>query len=211
VTTHRADGGARNNRDRRKGRHHSRGQRRDRERADRRPSVEQVGEPERVGDAQVRPGLPSTVDNGDLVPAAPDQPVNGSESASALATSTRQPVLRQEEPPVDQRDFDDRHDTRATRDEVTLKRYITLDRQRTRREWHQTLQRLLTVVGGAIVYVAAFVALRHLLPDLSARQDMLVAGAAVSTPYAGHALRLGAETVKERYGRRRQGPRNGEE
>jgi hypothetical protein len=42
----------------------------------------------------------------------------------------------------------------------------------------------------------------HLLPDLSAKQDMLVTGAAVSTPYAGHALRLGAETVKERYGRR---------
>ena len=209
MTMHRADGGARNNRDRRKGRHYSRGQRRDRERANRRPSVKQVGKPEHIGNAQVRPGLLTTVDNGDLVSAAPDQPVNGSESASALAPSTRQSVLRQEKPPVDQRDFDDRHDTRATSDEETLKRYITLDRQRTRREWHQTLQRLLIVVGGAIVYVAAFVALRHLLLDLSAKQDMLVASAAVSTPYAGHALRLGAETVKERYGRR-QGPRNGE-
>jgi hypothetical protein len=46
------------------------------------------------------------------------------------------------------------------------------------------------------------VALRHLLPGLGVKQDMLNAGAAVSTPYAGHAARLGAETVKERYGRR---------
>jgi hypothetical protein len=46
------------------------------------------------------------------------------------------PMPRIDKPPVDQRDYEDRHDTRATSSDQALQRYIRLG-------WHRTFQRLM--------------------------------------------------------------------
>ena len=94
-------------------------------------------------------------------------------------------VLRSGTPPADQLDFDDRHDTRATEDEGTAKRYEALRRDYRKDDWHHTAMKLIGRVVMAAVYLAIFVTVLLLPFHLSARSAMEVAGLASLTAGGG--------------------------
>jgi len=118
------------------------------------------------------------------------------------------PVLRQEQGPADDRDLTDRHTTRATSGENVLKRYISYG-------WHQVLWGLVkasvwtavSLAGAAVLsvlYTLIFLALRHYAPDLTVKQAMVIAGAAVGTALGGTGLGLAGQALKARRDRRGQ-------
>lgn len=118
-------------------------------------------------------------------------------------------LLRPNQKPADDRDLADRETTRATSSDEILNRYI-------RYGWHQELRGLVKVfawaaasVAGAVavsaLYLAIFVALRHLAPELTVREAMIVAGAAIGTSFCGTGIGLAGQVLKARARRGRRG------
>jgi hypothetical protein len=75
-------------------------------------------------------------------------------------------MLRAETPPVDQRDYDDRHYTRATESDESAKRYAFVDRGHIRGEWQRFAMYLVGFVVMVTLYLAGFVVVLRLQPHL---------------------------------------------
>jgi hypothetical protein len=175
--------------------------------AGRGPGPEQADRPRPDGEATTSPDPPTTA-GGELSPPPQVQHAEArSHPPPEPAPVARPPVLRPDRSPVDQRDFDDRHDTRATTDDPTLERYIALERHRIERDWQRLLQHLVSITAYAILYVTIVVALQYLLVQITIPQAMTIAGTALGTAYGGYALYHAGSYLQRRYGRQR-GSRN---
>jgi hypothetical protein len=125
-----------------------------------------------------------------------------SSSSSTDAEIGETLVLRASEPPVDQFDFDDRHDTRATQSDEMARRYAGLRRDRRRDEWHQVAMGLVRFGVVVVVFLTGFVAVSLLLPAFSAAQVMQIVGLACAGTGGGMAARSVGRGLKQRYDRR---------
>ncbi|MGH3671268.1 MAG: hypothetical protein ACRDSH_11630 [Pseudonocardiaceae bacterium] len=97
-------------------------------------------------------------------------------------------LLRNDTAPTDSLDFADRHDTRATCDDQTLRRYIELEEHRTRREWQGLAMRLVALAVGMVLYLAGVVVLVQLIPGITLRQAAAVVGSALLAGSGGLAV-----------------------
>jgi hypothetical protein len=135
--------------------------------------------------------------------------INGADptASTALARKTRSLdashdkalVLRPDFPPVSQLDFDDRHDTRATESEEMAQRYAELRKDRRRNDWHYLAMGLAVFLVGVAVYLAGFVFISRLLPQLNLRQVTHIVGLAFVVSGGGIAVRAVGRTLKQRY------------
>jgi hypothetical protein len=107
-------------------------------------------------------------------------------------------VLRSERPPVDQLDFDDRHDTRATESAEMAQRYAGLRKDRRRNDWHYLAMGLVVFVVGVAVYLTGFVMVSRLLPHLGAREATQIVGLAFVAAGGGVAVRSAGRALKQR-------------
>ncbi|MGC5054647.1 hypothetical protein ACLQ2S_24710 [Micromonospora sp. DT48] len=89
--------------------------------------------------------------------------------------------MRENTPPADRLDYDDRHETRATNDDATLRRYIKLG-------WHKVAMRLGTFAGVMLLYLCAVVVALWLIPNATPQEAMKIAGAAVAAGSGGLAI-----------------------
>jgi hypothetical protein len=112
-------------------------------------------------------------------------------------------VLRSDTPPVNQLDFDDRHDTRATESKVMGQRYAGLHKERRKNDWHYLAMSLVVFMVGVTMYLASFVLLSWLLPGLQPRQVTEIVGLACLAGGGGVAVRSAGRALKQRYGHRR--------
>lgn len=111
-------------------------------------------------------------------------------------------LLRSDSPPIDQLDFDDRHDTRATQSEELANRYAALRKDRRRSEWQRLCMNLVAFFASMVLILAGIVSLSLLLPHLepwSVAQLVLTAYAFASGGIGTLAV---MRFLKERYGRR---------
>jgi hypothetical protein len=106
-------------------------------------------------------------------------------------------------PPVNQLDFDDRHDTRATESDEMAQRYAELRKDRRRNDWHYLAMGLVVFVVGVAVYLAGFVLVSRLLPHLDPRQVTQIVGLACIAGGGGVLVRSAGRALKRRYDRRR--------
>lgn len=97
-------------------------------------------------------------------------------------------ALRHDTAPTDPLDFADRHDTRATRDDQTLRRYIELEEHRTRREWQRLAMSLVALAVGMVLYLAGVVVLVQLIPGITPRQAAAIVGSALLAGSGGLAV-----------------------
>ena len=142
-------------------------------------------------------------------PAATDRASPAKEATPAKAGQSEALVLRSDNPPVDQLDFDDRHDTRATESEEMARRYAGLRKDRRRDDWHYLTMGLVVFVVGVAVYLAGFVVMSRLLPHLSPRQVTQIVGLACVAAGGGVAVRSAGRALKQRYARPRgRGPKS---
>ena len=111
-------------------------------------------------------------------------------------------VLRSDSPPVDQLDFDDRHDTRATQSTAMLSRYGTLRSHRRKDDRHRLAMSLVTLVVGVTCYLTGFVAVSRLLPHLTHWQAAQIVMLAFLATGSGIAARSAGRALKRRYDRR---------
>jgi hypothetical protein len=135
--------------------------------------------------------------------AATDRISSVQEDALAKAGQSQALVLRSDNPPVDQLDFDDRHDTRATESEEMARRYAGLRKDRRKDDWHYLAMGLVVFVAGVAVYLAGFVAVLRLFPHLSPRQATQIVGLACVAAGGGVAVRSAGRALKQRYARPR--------
>jgi hypothetical protein len=105
------------------------------------------------------------------------------------------PAVREDKPPTDRLDYDDRHETRATNDDATLSRYLKLG-------WHKAAMRLMTFAGGALLYLFAVVVVLRMIPNATSQEAMTIAGAAVAAGSGG--LAISALLERARRHRRRE-------
>lgn len=132
-------------------------------------------------------------------------------ASTAFARKTTSPdashdktlVLRPNIPPVSQLDFDDRHDTRATESEEMAQRYADLRKDRRRNDWHYLAMGLVVFVVGVAVYLAGFVLMSRLLPQLNLSQVTQIVGLAFIVSGGGIAVRAVGRTLNQRYVRPR--------
>lgn len=117
-------------------------------------------------------------------------------------------VLRSKKPPVNQLDFDDRHDTRATHSDEMAQRYAELRKDRRRSDWHNLAMSLIAFIVGVAVYLTGFVVVSRQLPHLSPRLIAQIVGLAVAAAGGGVAFRLAARALKRRHARLRGGPKS---
>jgi hypothetical protein len=103
------------------------------------------------------------------------------------------PVIRR---PVDDRDLAVWHKTRATDDKETLKRYLLY-------ESFEVVRGLVGAAALSILYLGLFLALKYFTPDLTAHEDMIVAGTAIATALGGTGVVLVGRWVKAYAGRGR--------
>jgi hypothetical protein len=122
----------------------------------------------------------------------------------AKAEKSRELVLRSKQPPVDQLDFDDRHDTRATESEEMAQRYAGLRKERRKNDWHYLAMGLVVFVVGVVVYLAGLIVVARLLPQLSAREATQTVGLAFVAAGGGVAVRSVGRALRKRSAR----PRN---
>lgn len=149
--------------------------------------------------ARTRPRPASPVD-----PAAADGAGPAKKAAPAKKTQQREGlVLRSSRPPVDQLDFDDRHDTRATGSKKMMQRYATLHKERRRNDWHYLTMGLVMFVVGVAVYLASFALMLWLFPDLNPRLVAEIVGLAYIAGGSGVAARSAGRALKQRYDRGR--------
>ncbi|MGH3782374.1 MAG: hypothetical protein ACRDRO_17580 [Pseudonocardiaceae bacterium] len=166
--------------------------------------VEPSGAPDRPS-ARTRPRPVDRVD-----PAATDGADPAKKAAPAKKTTPAKKagqsmalVLRSARPPLDQLDFDDRHDTRATESEEMAQRYAGLRKDRRRNDWHYLAMGLVVFVVGVAVYLAGFVLVSRLLPYLDPRLVTQIVGLACIAGGGGAAVRSAGRALKQRYDRRR--------
>jgi hypothetical protein len=89
------------------------------------------------------------------------------DEAKPVANShARTPILRAETPPADQRDYDDRHYTRATENDESAGRYAFVDRGHIRGEWQRLVMYLVGFVVMVVLYLAGFVVVLRSQPHL---------------------------------------------
>jgi hypothetical protein len=110
------------------------------------------------------------------------------------------PTPRVGKPPVDQRDYDDRHDTRATSSDAALSRYLRLG-------WHRTFQQLVPIMVLAVLYVGGVVVLPRLIPHLPIKEAMAIVSAGLASAGGGYGLYAAGQAV-QRY---RRGKGSGED
>ena len=145
---------------------------------------------------------PAAADGAGAAPAKNTTPASKTTPAKKARQSVAL-VLRSGKPPVDQLDFDDRHDTRATESEEMAQRYAGLRKDRRKNDWHYLAMALVAFVVGVAVYLAGFVLVSRLLPDLNPRQVTQIVGLACIAGGGGVAARSAGRALKQRYGRRR--------
>lgn len=102
-------------------------------------------------------------------------------------------VLRSGTPPVDQLDFDDRHDTRATESREMGQLYAHLRKERRKDAWHCMAMDLVWLIA----FLAGLVAMSRFVPQLDrwGVAAYIVGGAAGS---AGRALRQRHDRRRDR-------------
>jgi hypothetical protein len=160
-------------------------------------SVEPTGDPNRpTADTRPQPA-------GRTKPDATDRASPAEEATPTTAGHSGALVLRFDSPPVDQLDYDDRHDTRATESEAMARRYAELRKDRRRDDWHYLAMGLVVFVVGVAVYLAGFVVVSRLFPHLSARQVTQIVGLACVAAGGGVAVRSAGRALKQRYARQR--------
>jgi hypothetical protein len=111
-------------------------------------------------------------------PASGRKPASGSQGTSAENAASVAPVLRSNQPPATQLDYDDRHDTRATESDDMARRYADLRKDRRKSDWHYLAMGLVSLVVAVAVYLAGFIVMSHLLPHLTPHEAMQVVGLA---------------------------------
>jgi hypothetical protein len=112
-------------------------------------------------------------------------------------------VLRSRTPPVDQLDFDDRHDTRATESDELARRYGDLRKDRRRDDWHKLAMSLVGFMVMAAVYLAGFIVVSRLLPHLGPWLAVKVVGLAFVAAGGGVVVRSAGRVLKQRTARPR--------
>lgn len=112
-------------------------------------------------------------------------------------------ILRPETPPVDQLDFDDRHDTRATESDELTRRYSELRKDRRTDDWQRLAMTLVGFVVLAAAYLAGFIVVSRLLPHLSPWMDAKTVGLAFVAASGGMAARSAGRMLKQRTSRQR--------
>ncbi|MBV9380762.1 MAG: phage holin family protein, partial [Streptosporangiaceae bacterium] len=112
-------------------------------------------------------------------------------------------VLRSATPPVDQLDFDDRHDTRATESDELARRYGDLRKDRRRDDWHKLAMGLAGFAVLAAVYLAGFIVVSRLLPHLGPWLAAKIVGLAFVAAGGGVAARSAGRALKQRTARPR--------
>jgi hypothetical protein len=159
-------------------------------------SVEPTGDPIRpTAGTRPRPARRTKPDAADRASPGKATPAKAGQSGAL--------VLRSDDPPVDQLDFDDRHDTRATESEEMAQRYAELRKDRRRDDWHYLAMGLVVFVVGVAVYLAGFVVVSRLSPHLSPRQVTQIVGLACVAAGGGVAVRSAGRALKRRYARQR--------
>jgi hypothetical protein len=111
-------------------------------------------------------------------------------------------ILRSGSPPVDQLDFDDRHDTRATENDALARRYSDLHKNRRRDDWHKLAMSLVGFAVLAIVYIAGFIVISRLLPHLGPWLAAKIVGLAFAAAGGGVAVRSAGQVLRHRTARR---------
>lgn len=122
---------------------------------------------------------------------------------SAVTTSAEGEtlILRSGNPPVDQLDFDDRHDTRATESDALARRYSDLHKDRRRDDWHKLAMSLVGFAVLTIVYIAGFIIVSRLLPHLGPWLAAKIVGLAFVAAGGGVAVRSAGQILKHRTAR----------
>lgn len=110
-------------------------------------------------------------------------------------------VLRSGTPPVDQLDFDDRHDTRATESDELAQRYGDLRKNRRRDDWHKLAMSLVGFAVLAVTYLAGFIVVSRLLPHLGPWLAAKIVGLAFAAAGGGVAVRSAGQVLKRRTAR----------
>jgi len=128
------------------------------------------------------------------VPTDNPETTTGEESAAL--------VLRRGEPPVDQLDFDDRHDTRATESDDLARRYSELRKDRRRDDWHKLAISSIGFAFLAAVYLAGFIVVLRLFPHLGPWLAARIVGLAFVAAGGGVAVRSAGQVLKQRTARR---------
>lgn len=137
----------------------------------------------------------------DLSPEAgrhPRRQVDGSRPA-AVSGPAEVPTPRIARKPIDQLDYDDRHETRATSDDRVLKRYITL-------RWHQTAQRLVASLGPVALGFAIYFFSRW--ADVSLAEAAKIGLFGLVSGAAGLGLPAAGRAIRRRVGRRKKDQRD---
>jgi hypothetical protein len=158
--------------------------------------------PDDVGGIQVRPSAhtrPHSAASNRGRPAANAAPVDNSAITTGAEGETL--ILRSGDPPVDQLDFDDRHDTRATESDALARRYSDLRKDRRRDDWHKLAMSLVGFAVLAIVYIAGFIVVSRLLPHLGPWLGAKIVGLAFVAASGGVAVRSAGQVLKRRTAR----------
>jgi len=82
-------------------------------------------------------------------------------------------------------------------------RYADLRKDRRRNDWHYLAMGLVVFVVGVAVYLAGFVLMSRLLPQLNLRQVTRIVGLAFIVSGGGIAVRAVGRTLNQRYVRPR--------
>ena len=123
------------------------------------PAVTSDSRPDEAGGIQARSSAPtqptarthSVASNGGR-PTTNTAPADNSAITTGEGSGTL--VLRSGTPPVDQLDFDDRHDTRATESDELAQRYGDLRKNRRRDDWHKLAMSLVGFAVLAVTYLS---------------------------------------------------------
>lgn len=110
-------------------------------------------------------------------------------------------VLRSGAPPVNQLDFDDRHDTRATQSDELAHRYSDLRKDRRRDDWHKLTVGLVGFATLVVLYIVSFIVVSRLLPHLGPSLAAKIVGLAFIAAGGGAAVRSAGQVLKHRTGR----------
>jgi hypothetical protein len=108
------------------------------------------------------------------------------------------PILRPGNPPANQLDYDDRHDTRATASDALARRYSDLRKDRRRDDWHKLAMGLAGFAVLATVYIAGFIVVSRLLPHLGPWLAAKIVGLAFVAAGGGMAVRSAGHVLKRR-------------